>query len=80
MQTADKQEDGPGFEAAMERLDQLVGEMETEKLPLQSLLEKYEEGVRLTKYCQQQLDAAEQKVRVIAESAAGDIRFADLSE
>jgi len=37
----------PTFESALERLEQIVGEMEGDKLPLEELLGRYEEGTRL---------------------------------
>ena len=68
------------FEASMERLDLLVDEMEKEKLPLQVLLQRYEEGIKLARDCQKQLDAAEQKVRQISESASGEMEWVEFSE
>src|ERR1700747_3538523 len=41
------------FEAAMERLEKIVEEMESSKLPLEELLVRYEEGIRLVGVCSQ---------------------------
>ena len=55
----------------MERLEKLVGDMESGQLPLDSLISNYEEGVKLVHLCQEKLDAAEQKIQIITRNAAG---------
>jgi exodeoxyribonuclease VII small subunit len=67
----------PTFESALERLEQIVGEMEGDKLVLEDLLARYEEGTRLVKVCQQRLDSAERRIELIARGTAGE---AELSE
>ena len=59
------------FETAIERLEQIVEEMESDKMPLEQLLERYEEGTRLVKTCQEKLEAAEKRVEIITRNAAG---------
>lgn len=65
------------FESALERLEQIVGEMEGDKLVLEDLLSRYEEGTKLVKVCQQRLDSAERRIELIARGAGGE---AELSE
>jgi exodeoxyribonuclease VII small subunit len=67
----------PTFEIALERLEQIVGEMEGDKLVLEDLLARYEEGTRLVKVCQQRLDSAERRIELIARGASGE---AELTE
>ena len=67
----------PTFESALDRLEQIVGEMEGDKLVLEDLLARYEEGTRLVKVCQQRLDSAERRIELIARGAGGE---AELSE
>lgn len=55
----------------MERLENLVAEMESGQLPLDKLIGRYEEGVKLVRLCQEKLDAAEQKIQVITRNASG---------
>lgn len=64
------------FESALERLEQIVEEMEGDKLPLEELLGRYEEGTRLVKVCQERLNTAEKRIELISRNAAGS---ADLS-
>jgi exodeoxyribonuclease VII small subunit len=53
------------FESAMKRLEEIVKILESGELPLASLLEKYEEGVKLQNFCQVKLDEAERKVEIL---------------
>jgi exodeoxyribonuclease VII small subunit len=59
------------FEAAVERLEAIVQAMESDKLPLSDLLVRYEEGTRLVKLCQEQLDTAAKRIEVITRDAKG---------
>lgn len=61
----------------MERLDALVAEMEAGQLPLEKLIARYEEGVKLVHLCQEKLDAASQKIQIITRNAAGPNGLAD---
>lgn len=55
----------PDFEAAMAELEMLVQRMESGELSLEDSLREFERGVRLTRLCQEQLQAAEQRVRIL---------------
>ena len=59
------------FEKAMSRLEAIVEQMETGKLPLEDLIVRYEEGMNLVKVCQDRLTSAEQKIEIIARNSAG---------
>jgi len=59
------------FEKAMDRLEAIVEQMETGKLPLEDLIVRYEEGMNLVKVCQERLSSAEQKIEIIARNNAG---------
>lgn len=58
------------FEAAMERLELIVQQMESSKLPLEELLARYEEGTKLIAVCNQRLAAAESRVETLTRDAA----------
>ncbi len=64
----------------MERLEGLVSGMEEDKLPLDDLLVRYEEGIKLVKFCSEKLSAAEQRIEIITQDAAGNPRLAPLDE
>lgn len=50
------------FEQAMDRLEEIVRQLEQGDAPLEEALSLFEEGTRLVKKCSTQLDKAEQKV------------------
>ena len=60
------------FETAMSRLEQIVDLMESDKLPLEELLTRYEEGVTLVKVCEQKLATVEKRIEIITRNAAGE--------
>ena len=59
------------FEAAMDRLEKIVEQMESGNLPLEDLIVRYEEGMKLVNVCQERLANAEQKIEIIARNSAG---------
>jgi exodeoxyribonuclease VII small subunit len=60
----------PSFEVALEQLQATVKKLETGELSLEDALKSFEEGVRLTRLCQQQLSAAEQRVELLMKGNA----------
>lgn len=46
------------FEEALKKLEKIVEELESGKLSLDDSLKKYEEGVRLSRFCHKTLQAA----------------------
>ena len=59
------------FEESLAKLEELVEKMEAGELSLENSLKTFEEGVKLTRQCQQALVQAEQKVKVLIESQEG---------
>lgn len=57
------------FEQALTELEQLVQEMEAGNLELERALQLFERGMQLVRYCNEQLDAAELRVRQLAPDA-----------
>src|SRR5215210_2180932 len=72
MSTAAKKA-GPelNFEAAMDRLEAIVDQMEGGKMMLEDLIVRYEEGMKLVKICQERLASAEQRIEIITRDHAG---------
>lgn len=62
----------PTFEEALESLRGIVESMEEGSLPLDKLIERYEQGVKLAATCTKALEAAEERVKMITESAGGE--------
>lgn len=59
------------FEAAMERLDEIVSSMEGECMSLEDMVRNYEEGARLLHSCRSRIDAAKRRVEMITADLDG---------
>ena len=59
------------FEESLAKLEGLVEKMEAGELSLEDSLKTFEEGVKLTRECQQALAQAEQKVKILIETQEG---------
>jgi exodeoxyribonuclease VII small subunit len=68
------------FETALQRLEEIVRKLDSGDLPLASLLEVYEEGVTLSRFCQAKLEEAERKVEILNKKADGTIERATFEE
>ena len=56
------------FEEAIEQLETTVEQMENDQLPLDQLILRYEEGMKLVQFCQEKLSEAEQKIEVLTQT------------
>jgi len=63
------------FEEALKKLETIVEAMESEDLPLESLLAKYEEGTRLAKVCQEKLAEADLRIQQLDKNASGEMKL-----
>ena len=52
------EKNSPTLETAMQRVSEIVASMEGGDMPLEKLIDSYEEGIGLAKSCQEKLDAA----------------------
>ncbi|TDX48260.1 exodeoxyribonuclease VII small subunit [Orenia marismortui] len=55
------------FEEALKQLEDTVDKLERGELSLEDSLTEFEKGVRLTKFCSNKLDQAEERIEVIKE-------------
>ena len=67
------------FEAALQKLEAVVEAMELEDLPLETLIKRYEEGVKLAQACQARLVEAEVRIQQLEKSAAGELKLKPLA-
>ena len=63
------------FEEALKKLEAIVDAMESEDLPLESLVNRYEEGMKLAQMCQAKLAEAELKIQQLEKNAAGEMKL-----
>ena len=61
------------FEQSMKLLERIVQELEDGNLPLEKAIKKFEEGIKLTKYCSQKLDETEKKISVLLKNSEGQM-------
>jgi exodeoxyribonuclease VII small subunit len=61
------------FEEALERLEELVRDLEQGDLSLEDSLERFERGVRLVSRCSERLRSAELRVRQLTEEGDGPV-------
>ena len=54
------------FEQAMDRLAEVVQKLESGSDPLDQTVKLYQEGIKLTAFCYQKLQDAEQKIQTIS--------------
>jgi len=60
------------LEKSLVQLETLVKELESGDLPLEIAMQKFEQGVKLTRNCQSALKDAEQRVEILMKSAGGE--------
>jgi exodeoxyribonuclease VII small subunit len=68
------------FEQSLKRLEEIVRALESGDTPLEESIALFEEGVKLSGYCNTLLETAEQKVTVLTKNASGEISEATMTE
>mgnify|MGYP001612011750 CR=1 FL=1 len=61
------------FEDALKKLEGIIEKMEKGDIPLNESLKLFEEGVKLTRFCSQELQKAEKKVELLTRDAEGKL-------
>ena len=59
------------FESSLAALERIVRELERGELPLEKSLELFEQGVRLSRECQERLNEAERRIEVLLKDDDG---------
>ena len=59
------------FEASLEALEAIVHQLEGGDLPLEKSLELFEDGIRLSRQCQERLNQAERRIEVLLRDNQG---------
>ena len=68
------------FEKALERLEKIVEDLESGNMPLEDALKKYEEGVKLSRFCTQKLTQAESKIEILTRTLSGALESAPMDQ
>jgi exodeoxyribonuclease VII small subunit len=62
------------FEDSLKQLETIVGQLEKGDLPLEESLKLFEEGMRLSTACKEELEAAEGKVQILLKQRDGSMK------
>jgi exodeoxyribonuclease VII small subunit len=61
------------FESNLKSLEEIVSKLESGDLALDKALELFEEGVKISRYCNAKLEEAERKVATLIKGADGSM-------
>ncbi|MFQ5486545.1 MAG: exodeoxyribonuclease VII small subunit [Desulfobacterales bacterium] len=61
------------FENAMQKLEEITKELEAGDLPLEKALQRFEEGVKLSKFCSDKLEETEKRVTILLKDVEGNL-------
>ncbi len=67
------------FESNLARLEQVVSQLETDRLDLDASLRLFEEGIELLRLASGELNEAETRVKELVERADGVLELRDFS-
>ena len=59
------------FESSLEELERIVRELEQGELTLEKSLELFEQGVKLSRECQERLNQAERRIEMLTRDTQG---------
>ena len=68
------------FEKALERLEAIVEKLESEELGLDASLALFEEGIGLSRVCQERLAEVERRVEIVMKESRGEYRTVPFEE
>ena len=61
------------FEKSIQKLEEIVQDLESGDLPLEQAIQRFEEGMRLSKHCSKMLDETEEKISVLVREIDGSV-------
>jgi exodeoxyribonuclease VII small subunit len=67
------------FEESISKLEEIVKDLETEDIPLEESMEKFEMGIKLSSNCLKKLNEAEEKIEELTRSEDGKLVTKELS-
>ena len=66
-----KNDEPKSFESSLESLEEIVQQLEGGDLPLEKSLELFEQGIKLSRQCQERLSQAERRIEVLLRDNQG---------
>jgi exodeoxyribonuclease VII small subunit len=70
----------PTFEESLKRLEEIVTQLEGNKLALERSLQVFEEGVKLVRFCAGRLDEAERRIEILLADKEGQVHVEPFPE
>lgn len=67
------------FEEQIAELEKIINELENGNLNLDDSVEKFEEGMKISKQCNKMLEEAEKKITVLLSGQDGDVEEEDFA-
>lgn len=64
------------FEQSLSQLETLVASLESGDMSLEDSLKAFENGIKITRECQEALQEAEQRVEILTRNRAGELKTA----
>jgi len=61
------------FEQAMKKLELIVQQLESGEQPLEDAIKKFEEGIKLSKFCSEKLDETEKRIAILLKDEMGNV-------
>jgi exodeoxyribonuclease VII small subunit len=61
------------FERSMKKLEIIVQELESGDLQLEDAMQKFEEGIKLSRLCSEKLDETEKKITLLLQDQKGNV-------
>ena len=68
------------FESALKSLEDIVVQLEAGDMTLDRALELFEEGIKVSRFCNSKIEEAERKVEVLTKSADGALKEVPFTE
>jgi exodeoxyribonuclease VII small subunit len=61
------------FEKALKQLEEIAAALEEGDLGLDESIRRFEQGMRLAKFCREKLDEAEKKIEILQKGSSGRV-------
>ncbi len=61
------------FESNLKQLEEIVAKLEAGEMTLEQALELFEQGVKISRFCNAKLEEAERKVEILIKTADGNL-------
>lgn len=75
-----KKDDEVTFEQAVKRLEEIVEKLEEGQVPLDESLQLFEEGVKLSRFCNAKLEEIERKIEILTKTESGKLKATPFDE